>query len=151
MRTTLPILATLACLFAAPTPARALAPVHAGKDGVALGGHDAVSYFRGSGAPAAGRADLAYNWRDATWHFTSDENRRLFAADPERNAPQFGGYCAWAVSQGYTAPGDPLVHAVVDGKLYLNYNRQAADLWNADRRRFIAQGEANWPRLLAGR
>ncbi|MEM6666964.1 MAG: YHS domain-containing (seleno)protein, partial [Pseudomonadota bacterium] len=73
-----------------------------------------------------------------------------FAANPARYAPQFGGYCAWAVSEGYTAKGDPKHWKVVNGKLYLNYNGRIQRRWEKDIPGHISKGNANWPNVLGG-
>jgi hypothetical protein len=86
---------------------------------------------------------------DATWRFASAENRELFIKDPQKHAPQFGGYCAWAVGHGYTANIDPEAWRIVDGKLYLNYSKGVQKMWEQDRGRWIEAGHANWPGLLA--
>ena len=80
--------------------------------------------------------------------FSSEENLNLFLANPAKYAPQYGGYCAWAVAQGQTAKGDARRWAVVDGKLYLNYNKGIQKRWNKDRAGFIASGDENWPTVL---
>ena len=89
--------------------------------GVAIDGTDPVAYFT-DGRPAQGSSDFEHEWMGATWRFVSAAHRDLFAADPAKYAPQYGGYCAWAVSQGYTAKIDPAAWKIVDGKLYLNYS-----------------------------
>jgi hypothetical protein len=86
---------------------------------------------------------------DATWYFASAGNRDLFAADPDKYAPQYGGYCAWAVSQGYTAKIDPEAWKIVDGRLYLNYSKDVQAQWSEDIPGNIAQGDANWPKIRA--
>ena len=90
-------------------------------NGVAIRGYDTVAYFAGNG-PVKGSEQFTHQWMGATWRFASSENRDRFAAAPESFAPQFGGYCAWAVSNNYTAPIDPAAWKIVDGKLYLNYD-----------------------------
>jgi hypothetical protein len=72
----------------------------------------------------------------------------VFKADPDRYAPQYGGYCALAVSQGYTAKGEPRAWKFVGGKLYLNYNADIQRKWEQDIPGFIAKGNANWPKVL---
>ena len=80
------------------------------------------------------------------WYFASAANRDAFAADPAKYAPQYGGYCAWAVSQGYTAKIDPEAWKIVDGKLYLNYSKSIQEKWVAGGvDRLIAAGDGNWP------
>jgi hypothetical protein len=82
------------------------------------------------------------------WRFASAESLKQFQDHPDAYAPQFGGYCAWAVSQHYLAPGDPLQWKIVDGKLYLNANARAKQLWEADQVEAINRGHANWPAVL---
>ncbi len=111
----------------------------------AIGGYDAVSYR--SGEPARGEARYNHFWNGAVWYFSSVENRDAFKADPASYAPAFDGYCAWAASQGYKAPGDPLVYEVVDDRLFLQVHPRAKELWEADIPAHITQGDENWPRI----
>ena len=113
----------------------------------ALKGFDPVSYFVGE-TPKRGSKSLAFEWNGATWLFANEDNRAKFVANPEKYAPQYGGYCAWAVSQGYTASGDPRVWQIVNGKLYVNYNREVGDTWGANPDSFIALADENWPKVL---
>ena len=113
----------------------------------ALKGYDAVAYFV-AGEPTMGKKAFSHEWNGATWLFANADNRDAFIAEPEKYAPQYGGYCAWAVSQGYTASGDPRVWAIVDGKLYVNYNEDVGKTWNADRENFIQLADANWPKVI---
>lgn len=117
------------------------------EDGVAIKGADPVAYFTDSQA-VIGSSEFAYEWLGTEWHFASAENRDLFAANPEQYAPQYTGHCAWAVSQGYTAPIDPEAWKIVDGKLYLNYSKQVQDRWAKDIPGNIAKADANWPGVL---
>lgn len=121
-------------------------PVNVDKTGVALHGYDAVSYFE-NGAPLKGKPDYAYVWMGATWRFASDADRQKFVADKARYAPQFGGYCAKAVSENHTADVDPLAFRVVEGKLYLNYDTSVQKLWEKDIPGRIANAEKYWPNL----
>ena len=113
----------------------------------ALSGHDAVAYFT-EGKPVEGSKQLSTRWNGARWLFSSAANLAAFEAEPERYAPQYGGYCAWAVSQGYTAKGNPENWRVVDGKLYLNYDASVQKTWESDIPGFIRSANANWPKLL---
>jgi YHS domain-containing protein len=115
---------------------------------VVLKGYDAVAYFE-NGAPLEGSSEFSHAWNGATWRFSSAAHRDRFAADPERYAPQYGGYCGYAVSQGFTAPIDPAAWSIVGGKLYLNYDPEVRETWNAKQAEFIQQADQNWPRLLA--
>jgi YHS domain-containing protein len=120
------------------------------ENGVAVQGADVVAYFR-AGRAVSGRPEFEHQWNGATWRFASAENRDAFAAAPERYAPQYGGFCAWAVSQGYRAPVDPEAWRIVDGKLFLNYSRTIQLRWDLMRSSNIAAGDRNWPKLAAER
>ena len=115
--------------------------------GLAIRGTDPVAYFT-EGGPVAGSSEFAYTWNNATWQFASAENRDLFAANPEQYAPQYGGFCAWAVSQGYTAPIDPNAWSIVDNKLYLNYDKGVQRRWERDIPGNISKADTNWPGVL---
>lgn len=108
----------------------------------ALGGHDPVAYF--AGAPAMGRDDITAAHDAATFRFASAANRDAFVANPPRYLPQFGGYCAWAASQGRLSTPDPTLWKIVDGKLYLNCSKDAEAKWLADVPGNIAKGAAFW-------
>jgi hypothetical protein len=79
-----------------------------------------------------GSNEFEHDWKGSKWQFVSAENRKLFKRNPEKYAPRYGGYCAWAAAQGYTAEGDPEVWRIVDGKLYLNFNRAVQEKWFKD-------------------
>ena len=116
--------------------------------GVAVRGTDVVAYVT-EGRPVTGRAEFTHAWRGADWRFASAANRDRFAADPDRYAPAYGGFCAYAVSEGYTAPIDPAAWRIVNGRLYLNYDRSVQRRWERDIPGRIARADANWPRLAA--
>lgn len=122
------------------------APVYA-NDGIAVGGSDVVAYFIQS-APVQGLPEYSHDWNGVTWYFSSAANRDTFAADPEAYAPQYGGYCAWAVSEGYTASTVPDAWRIVDGKLYLNFSRRIQSRWEGDIPARIRSADANWPTVL---
>lgn len=116
-------------------------------EGIALRGADPVAYFT-QGEPVIGSAEFSYDWSGVTWHFASASHRDRFAADPLAYAPQYGGYCAWAVAekqQLYST--QPENWTVVDGKLYLNYSDGVEETWNTDRAGFITRGDAAWPEV----
>jgi len=117
------------------------------ENNIAIRGADPVAYFT-ENKPVLGSDRFSYQWKDATWLFASAENRDLFASNPEKYAPQYGGFCAWAVSQGYTASIDPNAWKIVDGKLYLNYNRSVQRSWERDIPGNIAKADRNWPKIL---
>lgn len=117
------------------------------EDGIAIEGADPVAYFE-QGEYVAGASEFQHEWDGATWQFASAENRDTFASNPETYAPQYGGYCAWAVSQGQVAPIDPTAWAIVDDKLYLNYSAGVQDRWKQDIPGNIAKANENWPGVL---
>jgi len=117
--------------------------------GVAIKGTDTVAYFT-EGKAVKGDKKYSYQWGNTTWWFQNEENRDLFAQNPEKYAPQFGGFCAWAVSQNYTASIDPQAWKIVGGKLYLNYNKSVQRTWSQDIQGNITKGDRNWPSILAG-
>jgi YHS domain-containing protein len=113
----------------------------------AVGGYDPVAYFN-QGKPVEGKKDITFSWKGVTWRFASEANRDAFKAKPEAYAPQYGGYCAWAVSQGYTAKGDPKHWKIVDGRLYLNYDARVQRDWEKDIPGHIVKADKNWPAVL---
>lgn len=114
--------------------------------GYAIGGYDAVAYHAEL-RPVKGDPALSLRWQGVDWLFATEGNRAAFEADPMRYAPQYGGYCAFAVSQGYTAKTEPDAFSVVEGRLYLNYSRRVRGMWERDVPGHIAAGDSNWPAL----
>jgi YHS domain-containing protein len=133
---------------ATPAPANLRAPLIFSSSGnLALDGFDAVAYFT-AGQPTRGTTQFTHEWRGATWRFASAANRDAFAASPERYAPQYGGYCAWATAEGYRAPGLPQHWRIVEGKLYVNASAGVQRTWERDIPGFIRRADANWPTIL---
>jgi hypothetical protein len=114
--------------------------------GTAVKGYDVVAYHT-EGRAVEGSRDYTVEWKDATWRFASAAHRDLFAADPEKYAPRYGGFCAYAVSQGTTADIDPEAWRIVDGRLYLNLSKDIQKRWEQDIPGYIAQADAHWPEL----
>ena len=96
--------------------------------GVALEGHDPVAYFD-DGVATKGDAQFSYDFQDATWHFASEKNKNLFTENPEMYAPQFGGFCAFAVSKGFTAKPTPAAWHIEGDKLYVFADENVRDEW----------------------
>lgn len=113
------------------------------QDGIALRGFDAVAYFAVENA-VKGDSKYEYVWNGAKWLFANEENLARFKADPAAYAPQFGGFCSYAVSEGYTANGDPEAWKIVDGKLYLNYSPKVKAMWEQNMNERIGKGNQNW-------
>ncbi|MDF2367056.1 YHS domain-containing (seleno)protein [Sneathiella sp.] len=112
--------------------------------GTAVEGYDVVAYFT-DGKPVEGSKDHSAEWKGVDWYFASDEHKKMFEANPEKYAPQYGGYCAWAVSQGYTASTVPEAWKIVDDKLYLNYSKGVQSTWEEDIPGNIGLANNNWP------
>jgi YHS domain-containing protein len=114
---------------------------------LAVGGYDAVAYFKDN-KPVKGSPAFTFDYKGAKWQFASADNLATFKANPTAYAPQYGGYCAWAVSQGYTASGDPLVWNIVNGRLFLNYDKSVQATWSKDIPGHIVRADKNWPGVL---
>ncbi|WOD41606.1 YHS domain-containing (seleno)protein [Nodosilinea sp. E11] len=117
-------------------------------DGLAIRGADPVAYFT-EGKAVKGSADYETTWSGATWRFSNAENLAAFTADPEAYAPQYGGYCAKAVSGGSLASIDPEAWSIVDGRLYLNYSAGVQKQWQGDIAGNITKANQNWPAALS--
>jgi len=143
MKVFLVLLILVAAMAAACTTTASSIALNADASGMALRGYDAVAYFAVDSA-VKGDAKYSYVWNGAKWLFSSEENMNKFMANPEAYAPQFGGYCAYAVSEGYTADADPEAWKVVAGKLYLNYNRDVQKTWEKNEAERIENGKKNW-------
>lgn len=112
-------------------------------DNVAIKGYDTVAYFTANKA-LRGNESFSFPWHGMTWHFLSKENRDLFAASPEKYAPQYDGYCAWAMTESRKAITDPEVWRIVDGKLYLNCSKEAYEKWSRDIPGNIKKADEIW-------
>ena len=115
---------------------------------LAIEGYDAGAYFTERRA-IKGSREFEMSWKGANWRFSSAANLSAFRGDPERYAPQYGGYCAWAVSQNDTAGIDPTQFTVHNGKLYLNYNEEISARWRANKNDFIIEADRYWPQLIS--
>ena len=90
---------------------------------------------------------FSFTWRDIIWQFASAQHRDLFAKAPEKYAPQYGGYCAYAVSENHTADIDPEAWRIIEGKLYLNYSKSVQQMWLKEPEARIRRADQNWPNL----
>lgn len=139
---------TTAFLFSNSYGFAAKAPVFTGLvNGTGAGGYDVVAY-QSENKAVVGISTIAVEFEAVKYLFSSEANRALFLADPGKYLPAYGGYCAYAVSQGYTAKIDPEAFSVVDGKLYLNYSKSVQSKWQQDTAGYISAADANWPKVL---
>jgi YHS domain-containing protein len=118
-------------------------------DGKAINGYDAIAYFTDASA-VSGSSKFVYTWNGTKWYFSSDKNLRAFKSNPQKYAPQYGGYCAYGMSEGYKAPTDPHAWTIVNDKLYLNYNKDVKKMWLGNQTQRITKADKNWPKLKNG-
>ncbi|WP_299842131.1 YHS domain-containing (seleno)protein [uncultured Roseovarius sp.] len=140
--------AALPALGLLSRPAFAAKPEIYASGGVAINGYDAVAYFQ-EAAPVPGDAAYTVEWKGVIWQFSRAENRDAFAAAPDDFAPQYGGYCAYALSKGAIAKTSPDAWTVHGGKLYLNYDVSVRSIWQQDIPGNISLADENWPAVLS--
>jgi YHS domain-containing protein len=114
------------------------------QSGKAIRGYDPVAYFT-EAKPVMGKDELVYNWNNTNWYFSSQQNLDSFKTNPEKYAPQYGGYCAYGLSDGHKAPTSPDAWTIENGKLYLNYNTKVREYWSKNRDERIEKANKNWP------
>jgi hypothetical protein len=146
-RSLLGFIAAIPTVLTLASPAFAATPEIYAEDDVAVDGSDVVAYFTQS-TNVAGSPEHTVSWKGAIWQFASAENAALFEATPEAYAPQYGGYCAFAMSKGYIAPTEPDAWTVHDGKLYLNFNTSVRSTWSRDIPGNIVKADGHWPTIL---
>lgn len=137
----------LATLTISPHAAFAGAPEVFNTAGIAINGYDPVAYFKAN-KPVQGKPDLALKWMGVTWYFSSAANMATFEADPHGFAPQYGGYCAYAMSQGAIANTVPEAWTVNQGKLYLNFSTGVRGIWKKDISGHVKAANTYWPAIL---
>lgn len=136
-----------AAFIARPRAVMAMEPAVFADGGLAIRGTDPVAYFT-EGAPVAGTPEHALMWNGTTWQFASAENMEAFMGDPEAYAPQYGGYCAFAMASGYIASTVPEAWTIHEGKLYLNYSTSVRSRWEQDIPGNVMKADENWPTAL---
>jgi YHS domain-containing protein len=152
-------LRSLALALLAPLAACATAPslvvdddgtvnlVNVDEDGRAVQGHDVVAYWTDA-KPVMGSERFQSRYRGATYLFASAEHKRAFDAEPAKYEPQFGGYCGYAASIDKLSPIDPAFWELIDGRLVLQHNQKAWNLWHEDLPGNLVKADANWPGLV---
>ena|SRR5690349_268308 len=121
------------------------AEIFATKDG-AINGYDPIAYFK-EGKAVKGKKEFSTTWSGVQWLFSSEQNLTAFKSNPEKFAPQYGGYCAYGASEGHLSPTQPDAFTIVNDKLYLNYNKDVKVEWNKNQQERIQQADQNWPQL----
>lgn len=148
------LLTKLACLLvlgvglAAQAHAQSKTLINVDKAGVAVQGYDVVAYFT-DGKPTKGNPQFASGHGGGTYHFASAEHKGTFDKEPAKYAPQFGGYCAWAVSKNSLAKIEPDAFQIVGGRLLLQYDKSIRDKFSKDTTGNLAKADGNWPGLVA--
>lgn len=150
MKKTAWAIACVAATLLGSAPAIAEGTVNTGYfGGVAIMGYDPVAYFT-EGRSRKGSEEFAYEWLGTPWHFSNAKHRDLFMSEPVKYAPQFGGYCAGEIAfDGITVNIDPDAWRIINGKLYLSYNKPTDEEWKAYAEDLLPKAEANWPKLEA--
>lgn len=115
-------------------------------DNGAIDGYDPVAFFTDSAA-VKGDKQFSTEWNGATWCFATPENRDAFTANPEKYAPQYGGYCAYGTADGHLSPTEADTWTILGGKLYFNYNMKVKERWMQDTKGYIEKADQNWPEL----
>jgi YHS domain-containing protein len=133
--------------FAAPPVNTLTGGLFGGRGDTAILGYDPVAYFT-DGKPMKGQDTYTLVWMGARWKFASQAHLDAFKADPKKYAPQYGGYCAYGVSQDNLVSIEPDKFKVMDGKLYLNYDAEVQVKWLKDPAVYVKQADLKFPGLL---
>jgi YHS domain-containing protein len=136
------VLAAVLLLFSSTVPA--FAGEFFEEDGVAIRGYDPIAYFSDM-KPVKGSAEFRAEYQGSVFYFSTAANRDTFAANPDKFAPQYGGYCAFGTAKGYKAAIDPDAFTVVERRLYLNYSEAVRSKWKSNIPGYIRTADANWP------
>jgi YHS domain-containing protein len=115
-------------------------------NGIAIKGYDPVAFFKES-KPVMGHDPLSYQWKGATWLFSTKENLEAFKAEPVKYAPQYGGYCAYGAAEGHKAPTETNTWTILNDKLYFNYNQEVRGMWMKNQKANIVKANANWDNI----
>jgi len=127
--------------FAAPQP-------NVDKNGVGIQGYDPVAFFT-DGKPVLGKEEFHASYHDVTYRFASAEHQAMFEKDSAKYEPQFGGYCAYGVAKGHTAPIKIDAFQIVDGRLLMQYDIGVRDTFNKDQKGNLETADKTWPTLTA--
>jgi hypothetical protein len=141
----------LAVMITAVFSTADLSAVRAGeffeRDRLAIDGYDPVAYFTEQ-KPMKGSPEFQSVYRSSTFQFASAAQRDAFVAEPDKYAPQYGGYCAYGMAKGYKAKIDPEAFSMIHGTLYLNYSDAVRTRWLSDVPGYIRQADAKWPTVM---
>ena len=127
-------------------PVAFAADVNKTREGVAIEGYDPTAYFT-ENRPVKGSAEFSFKWAGATWYFANEQGRQLFAKNPEKYAPQFGGYCSNGLSDDHKIGADPRNWRIIDGKLYLYFSDYGREQWSGNVKSLIEAADDTWQEL----
>ncbi len=114
----------------------------------AINGYDTVAYFT-QNAPVKGQDAHTFEWKGAKWKFASAANLELFKGNPDKYAPQYGGYCAYGVAKDNLVKVEPDQFTIYEGKLYLNFDASVQKEWAKDRAGYIKQADQKFLQLIS--
>ena len=143
LRALAPTSLSVLMMAALALPALAEERINKNSENVAIRGYDTVAYFT-EGRAVEGKPEFEYVWQDARWRFVKAGHRDMFARDPERYAPRFGGFCTGGLSLGYMIQANPENWSIIDGRLYMNHSRRGRDRLRANPAPIIAAAEGTW-------
>lgn len=127
-------------------PLAIAADINKTREGVAIDGYDPTAYFTES-RPVKGDPANSFKWAGATWYFASKQGRELFAKDPKKYAPQFGGYCSNGLADDHKIGADPKNWRIIDGKLYLYFSDYGREQWSGNVKSLIEAADDTWQEL----
>lgn len=116
------------------------------KMGVAINGYDPVAYFTDSKSEM-GMKEFSYKWNGAEWYFSNKNHLEMFKKNPDKYAPQYGGFCAFGLSKDKLSSSDPNAWQIVDGKLYLCTNDKVHKMWQKDIKGNVKKADKNWSNM----
>ena len=117
-------------------------------DGVAIRGFDVVAFFELNQA-VKGKEQFSFSWKHVKWQFSTEEYLELFKSNPEKYCPQYGGYCAFGVSEGYKASTKPTAFTLSKGKLYLNFAHYVKKRWSEKKNEKTKLADKQWTEILS--
>ena len=142
------LLVLVCAVFAFQLSVQAQQPLVFSKNSKAIDGYDAVAFFTKNNA-VAGKEEFTTKWQDANWLFSSKQNLDSFIVNPNKYAPQYGGYCAYGCSNGYKAPTQIETWSIFNNKLYFNYNLKVKEMWMKNNATLIEKADENWEKIKA--
>lgn len=136
----------LLLIAAVPAMAQTKKLINLDKNGMAIMGYDPVAFFT-LNKPVKGKPEFESKYNGARYLFASAEDKATFDANPANYEPQFGGFCAYGVSEGHTAPIKVEAFQIVNGRLLMQYDLDVLKEFQKDTRGRLKKADENWPTL----